>query len=493
VSGCGAAHQIENQGTSLDAWAEGLPCLLAKFGEGKVVAVEGTTLAIAFHDAGRSGAGMGERVVTEALRIPSPKRSRKAQRGWDGFFPYYAGFPEPFAREMILRSELENSSLVFDPWNGSGTTTYSASMLGLSSVGFDLNPVMVIVAKARLLAASEADSIRPLGNKIVERAKGLFKLATRDDPLMAWFGYGNAGVLRSLEASIREHLVGSPTFFGEPINLSKLSSLAAANYVALFSVCRDMTTRFKSTNPTWLRFPRLEEGKVHFSNEAIQKRYLTKLKEMAGALEACKDLPVSERALADVRIADSTRTDLPADSVDLILTSPPYCTRIDYTAATRVELALLSPIANIRADELGRQMIGSTRVPLNEINVSSDWGTTCTSFLTELRQHRSKASGGYYYRTHLDYFYKMNRSIGKISGFLKRQRNAIFVVQDSYYKELYNDLPQIITEVCEQAGLVLQYRKNFHISRTLAGVHPYARAYAKSAGATEAVLCFKKL
>ena len=35
--------------------------------------------------------------------------------------------------------------------------------------------------------------------------------------------------------------------------------------------------------------------------------------------------------------------DIAADSVDFVLTSPPYCTRIDSTAATRIELAVLAP------------------------------------------------------------------------------------------------------------------------------------------------------
>ena len=37
--------------------------------------------------------------------------------------------------------------LVCDPWNGAGTTTQVARDLGYSAAGFDLNPVMVVVAE----------------------------------------------------------------------------------------------------------------------------------------------------------------------------------------------------------------------------------------------------------------------------------------------------------------------------------------------------------
>src|ERR1700685_3006803 len=121
--------------------------------------------------------------------------TKKAQKGWDGFFRYYAGFSEQFARELISSSGLKPGSLVHDPWNGSGTTTYAASGQDMRSIGFDLNPAMVIVAKARLLPSSEADSIGPLGQKIVSQAKGSLAFVENDDPLTSWFGKGNAGTL----------------------------------------------------------------------------------------------------------------------------------------------------------------------------------------------------------------------------------------------------------------------------------------------------------
>src|SRR3989338_5969494 len=96
------------------------------------------------------------------LQILSPKRNKRLQTGWEGFFPYYAGYPELFARELLMSANLPRHAGVLDPWNGSGTTTFTASALGLSSIGIDLNPVMIVVARARLLPPSEADHLRPL-------------------------------------------------------------------------------------------------------------------------------------------------------------------------------------------------------------------------------------------------------------------------------------------------------------------------------------------
>jgi len=174
--------------------------------------------------------------------------------------------------------------------------------------------------------------------------------------------------------------------------------------------------------------------------------------------------------------------ELAADSVDFVLTSPPYCTRIDYTAATRIELAVLAPLLKTAERALGRQMIGSTQVPKGEIELDEAWGKTCLSFLAALKAHPSKASGGYYYRTHLDYFDKMNRSMQRLAVGLKEGGRAVLVVQDSYYKDIHNDLPTIITEIGAHHGLALSQSKAFHL-RSMSDINPGRQTYVRPSGA----------
>jgi hypothetical protein len=45
--------------------------------------------------------------------------------------------------------------------------------MGYPAIGFDLNPIMVVVAKARLLPVTEASSLVPLGHAIVDNARKL--------------------------------------------------------------------------------------------------------------------------------------------------------------------------------------------------------------------------------------------------------------------------------------------------------------------------------
>lgn len=434
--------------------------------------------------------------MAKRLRIVSPKRNKRLQTGWEGFFPYYAGYPELFARELLQSAKLPHGAVVLDPWNGSGTTTYTATSLGLSSIGIDLNPVMIIVARARLLPPSEADHLRPLAATILSHAHSAPPKLKPDDALLGWFDPATAAFVRSIEQDIRRSLVGSMTKSPDGVHLDRISGTAATLYVALFAACRRLVAPFRSSNPTWLRAPKADDTRIAASQAAIARDLGNNVRGMTAALVEKREADLRLKKLphpgdCKVSLSDTVSMDIAADSVDFVLTSPPYCTRIDYTAATRIELAVLAPLLKTAERALGRQMIGSTQVPKGDIEVDEGWGKTCISFLAALKAHRSKASGGYYYRTHLDYFDKMNRSMQRLAVGLKPGGRAVLVVQDSYYKDIHNDLPKIITEIGAHHGLTLDQSKAFHL-RSMSDINPGSQTYVRPSGATELVLCFTK-
>ena len=61
-------------------------------------------------------------------------------------------------------------------------------------------------------------------------------------------------------------------------------------------------------------------------------------------------------------------------------------------------------------------------------------------------------------------------------------------MQDSYYKDLHNDLPSIFTEMAALRGMQLRNRKDFTLTRTLAGINPGTKGYRRTFSAVESVL-----
>lgn len=424
--------------------------------------------------------------------IPSPKQTR-TRSGWDSFFPYYAGYPAKFAGAVLADAHLPSGAVVLDPWNGTGTTTLAASRLGLQSIGCDLNPVMTVIARARAVHPDDADSIAPLTTKIIASSTRLKLDMDTSDPLLIWFEPATAQILRAIETGVRRHLV-SDRVSSDTTTLGNISGLAAAFYVALFAVARRLVVPFQTTNPTWLRRRRQSEELIGVASKMVVQDFRSTLAQMAAQLEVARDLPglaeSSQWGHIDLRVADSAGAELGAKVADFVLTSPPYCTRIDYTAATRIELALLSPLLRLDTGDLSRQMIGSTRVPLSDIARKSEWGATCNSFLDAVERHPSKASGGYYLKTHLDYFDKLYRSLEHLAAALKPSSKAVLVVQDSYYKEVHNDLAKVVVEMGERLGLARTRSRSFTPRTSIAHLNRFVRATRGGASPTETVLYF---
>jgi hypothetical protein len=64
-------------------------------------------------------------------------------------YPYKGKFYPRIARTLINTFGLKQGDLILDPFNGSGTTTHEASLMGIESVGVDITPIGVILSKLK--------------------------------------------------------------------------------------------------------------------------------------------------------------------------------------------------------------------------------------------------------------------------------------------------------------------------------------------------------
>lgn len=378
---------------------------------------------------------------------------------------------------------------MLDPWNGSGTTVTVANSLGMNAHGYDLNPVMILVAKGRCLDSANYNSLGPLTLDIARKAKKSFD-ADLNDPLSTWFSAEAVEAVRSIEAAVQKLLIDSGCYKNMTHCLvDDVSDLAAFFYVAIFRTIRELLHPFLTSNPTWVKRPTSHKSRVRPSAETIREIFTRNSTEMSSV--ASPKFSATGRGQKVIRVASSEQIPLLDDTVDCVLASPPYCTRIDYAVATSPELALLGYSLDNGFDGLRRQLIGTSTVPRTAPKALSNMGTTCLHFLDALSQHPSKASSTYYYKNHVQYFYSIGASLTEIARVLKPRGQCVLVVQDSYYKDIHNDLPAIVAEMAEFRSLRLRERMDFALTRTLAGVNPGTKEYRTSFSAVESVLSFE--
>lgn len=417
---------------------------------------------------------------TLALTNPKLRDNIYGKADW---YPYYAGYAQGFVSDVIDLLEITPDQIILDPWNGSGTTTQVAMQKGIQAYGYDINPVMVTVANSKVLSSITYDFLINLANDIVEECSGSRKhIPIAKDPLSYWLQDKAIYYVRKLEFYLLKHTARHAS----DINASSLQDFFR---VILFRTIKSLLATFQSSNPTWIKKASSPEARIQISRKKIYTIFLQETMLLAAYFK--EQIPPLQ-ITPIIKFGDSRNLKLATASIDNIITSPPYCTRIDYVIATLPELALLNP-DNMDFNDLRYRMIGTNKIQkTKDICCSPCWGTICGEFLNNVAMHTSKASKRYYLRTFLQYFHAFYNSLIELNRVLKINGTCTLVVQSSYYKDLYLDLPNIINEMSRSFHWKLENRYDFNTKITLSNLNKGSKAYREASSTQESVLIFKK-
>ena len=412
----------------------------------------------------------------------SPKRSAPERRGLHAWLPYYAGFSEGFVADTLSELAVGADQLVLDPMNGSGTTTMVAQQCGHIAIGVELNPAMAIIARAKDPTFLGCDCAAELAKRIVKRAARRRYTGRVSEHTAAWIPPRIFQELKCLDAEISrcdespiielDHRLANVVPPSERQTGGRARDLLRA---ALLITARKVSSSETSKNPTWLKpgNGQPDDGVDVFTE--FPEVVATMLADLEDAYET---RPSSRRVL--VLEADAKELPLPDNSVDAIVTSPPYLTRIDYAVGTTPELVLLGYESEESIHQLRGAIMGSTCVTGGAYHVRQCWGKTCLTMIDSVRRHPSKASAGYYLKMHLQYFRDAEAVLRECLRVLKRGAPAIFVVQDSWYKDIHVPLGAIYVEMARALGAsTAGITSSDQVRSHLGLVNTRARKYAK--------------
>ncbi|MEU2683635.1 hypothetical protein ABZ654_07100 [Streptomyces hygroscopicus] len=403
--------------------------------------------------------------MSRGQRALSPKRPAIETAGLADIFPYYAGFSFDWARNQLARdlAYVGDDALVLDPWNGSGTTTLAAQSLGLRAVGVDRNPIANVVARLRAEASAMMSAVHPPSSGAGAESY------SSGDALDAWFTEETVRRIRDWFSALKR----------------QDSSLNPVGTVALFRVIRRVTKGFEGSNPTWVKRAKKPEDRVTLS--AVELDGLVVGEQQLILARMQQQIRSEERAM----LVTASATDLPlADSsVDVVLTSPPYLTRIDYAVAYARELAILG--YDINTDRGLRSALMGTTLIRKNVHFSASVGMVGESLLRKIAAHDSKASAGYYLKQAQQYLSDLCRGLDEISRVAKEKAIVHLVVQDSFYKDVHVPLADICIDEASMRGWSMTRSEQFSVRRSLVTLNTSARAYKKG-DVAESVITFRR-
>lgn len=427
--------------------------------------------------------------------IRSAKRSNTERRGVHSWHSYYAGYAEKFVEDALSVFAFPEA-VVLDPWNGSGTTTFVAQRQGYCSIGIELNPVMVIHSRAKTLPCeTHPDLLKSVTKVLNDAILRKSEIRIPNNGLNEWvIDQSTLKLLVSLRDAIFDlelcdEIYPSPTGIWQ-IQHSPVSVVRAFLLSGLFQLLRKVGNFKKGANPTWLTktannsIPKLDNDTVVELYRQIVETMLNHLTLELHPQEICIETWVQD---GDVR-----KLPLHSETIDTVITSPPYLTRIDYTMATQPELLLLG-YSTEEFDTLRRLITGAPVIVDKTIEITSTWGEECNRRLEQVANHHSKASRSYYLPLYRQYFRDMEVSLVEIMRVLKNGGKAVLVVQSSYYKEIEFDLGKMLIEMSRNIGFRGRRVRREKIRQHMAHVNTRSSKYKANKIYHEDVILLEKV
>lgn len=262
-------------------------------------------------------------------------------------------FPARMAPELALKALalVPEGGVVLDPMVGSGTVIRQASDLGRQAIGFDMDPLAVLMSRVWTTPVEDLCI-----EEIYSHARGL---ALSADPkalelpwidedeetrgfIKYWFGKPQSEALRCWAWAITS-LAASAT----PREAAALDviRIALSRIIVSKEQCASLARDTSHSRPH-----KVTDETDYCVHEGLDRSLKTVRKRLRCA---------PPTAGAEVRLGDARHLDLKDCSVDAIVTSPPYLNAIDYMRGHRLSLVwlghTLSGLRRIRSGSIGAE------------------------------------------------------------------------------------------------------------------------------------------
>lgn len=336
-----------------------------------------------------------------------------------GAHPYPAKFIPQIPRVLIDHHSRVGDT-VLDPMCGSGTTLVEAVLGGRNAIGVDINPVSTLISQAKVSRLHfEAES--ELRSHIANVRSG-FSVEIRDLPLPNFLN--------------RDHWFAAEVSKALALLLDLIETLESpsASIIARSAFSSIVVSVSRQDSETrWVR----REKSVTFSE--VFRRYAARLEQNVDrAVEFTSNAPMVD---VQIRNADARKMPIEDESVDFVVTSPPYANSHDYYLYNKLRMFWLGfDVRAVQEAEVGSR------------NKHSDKGQPFESYMES-----------------------MQMVLGECARVTKSSARICVVVGDAVIRGEFYDVGDYFAGAAQDLGLIVESRLDFHQQK-------YTRAFTAGFG-----------
>jgi len=333
-----------------------------------------------------------------------------------GYHRYPAKFIPQIVKKLMLEYS-EKGEVVLDPFGGCGTTLVEAKLNERKGIGIDVNKVAILIAKTKIKTISSKlleKKSKVLLTKILKSKVKKNFYDGANSRLRYWFKPNQFNKLNLIYEIIQKEKNENIRLFYNCC-FSNILKNCSIWYSKSIKPMRDLSK--KSVDP-------LEEFTKHLMFMIKQNRkFIDKIKE-----ERIEEL--SSKMLK----RDARKTGLPDNSIDLIITSPPYVVSYDYADLHQLSLIWFKFGEDIR--EIKKDFIGSSMINYSDKICNS---RLAQKILKELKKKDKTLS-----KKINKYFLDIEKSLEEMSRVLKKDKYLCLIIGNTEYK----GIKILNTEVC---------------------------------------------
>src|SRR5581483_3854312 len=337
--------------------------------------------------------------------------------------------------------------VVVDPFMGSGTTLVEGLLRGGTTVGVDVDPLARLIARAKTTAV-DPDRIRSLAAELAGELTGRWPGPSAElrppmpdvDNFAHWFEPRQWARVQSLRDAI--------------LTLDCHDDERAFLLVVFSSILRWVSNADDQSQKTYVSGTRPKRPPAV---DAVFWRFLDR------AVAGLAELERRRAPGADVRIpagagVDATDLGLPAASVDLAVTSPPYLDSVDYPYNMMLEYFWLGPLLGVpdrrSFNALRRRPVGAKHPAEPEAPPAALHDLVVLDALPPARRAAATT-----------YFALMERHLAEMARVLKPGARYVFVVGNSQTRLDMVPLHDALVRLAAGAGLGLERAFGYRIRR----------------------------
>jgi len=385
----------------------------------------------------------------------------------------------PFAARMAPEIAFEaldglnKEAIILDPMTGSGTVMKTISLLGFDGYGIDIDPLSIMLTEAWTMPVNEV-GLRKKIESVIKRSRELDETSihldwidtdrSTEDFISFWFHPIQIYQLRQLASVIHADQGKYSSIL--KVLLSKLIITKRKGASLAADISHSRPHRVRSYND----FDVFEEF------EKASKRLI----------RVCLENP--PKGKVKVQLGDARKLRLKSESVDSIITSPPYLNAIDYMRGHKLSLVWLghkiSSLSQIRSSG-----VGAERAPDTEQDIKK--GLKLTNGIVSKSSLPNRKVNMI-----CRYAVDMNKIFAESHRVLKRDRKATFVIGNTYQNGVLIDNAAIASRIAYLHGFKLSMIKEREIPenrRYLPPPNSKEQSNLKHRMKSESVMTFLKI